>query len=58
MNDVVERAKQAINEVFSDTTVPPGKTKEALEELIDDMWIMIESLKAQMDDEKEKDGKD
>ena len=33
LEDKVEEAKEAIDKVFGDTSVTPGETREALEEL-------------------------
>jgi len=40
----VNRAKQAIQEVFTCTSVSPQKTIEALEDIISDVDGMIESI--------------
>lgn len=42
--DVVTAAKNAINEVFSDTSVPPSATRDRLQELREEIDTMLESL--------------
>ncbi len=43
-SDLVQRAKDAINKVFSDTTVPQNKTEDSLQELVDEIESMIVTL--------------
>jgi hypothetical protein len=40
----VEAAKTAINRVFGDTSVPQSTTRESLEDLIEDIKSMLETL--------------
>jgi hypothetical protein len=42
---LVEEAKQAINNVFSDMSVCRAQTTESLKDLIDDIEIMLDALK-------------
>jgi len=44
MADLTERAKQAIDEMFRDTTVPQSETRDNLQDIIDHCEIMKESL--------------
>lgn len=39
-----ELAEKAIMDVFGDTSVPPGETRESLQGLIDHIQTLIESL--------------
>lgn len=41
---LVSKAKKAIEDVFSDTSVSQSKTKERLEILLDDIKTYIDSL--------------
>jgi polyhydroxyalkanoate synthesis regulator phasin len=41
---LIEKAKKAIEDVFSDTSVSQSKTIERLEELLDDIKTYIDSL--------------
>lgn len=43
-SDLVQRAKDAINKVFSDTSVPQSKTETSLEELMEEIESMIVTL--------------
>lgn len=45
MTDVLKEAKSAINEVFSDTSVPAEVTLERLEELEEEISTCKEALK-------------
>ena len=40
----LEKAKNAIEEMFSDTTVSIEETKSNLKELLDELEIMLEAL--------------
>jgi predicted nucleotidyltransferase len=42
--DLVKEAKEAIDRVFSDTSVPASQTREDMEELASDIDIMLDSL--------------
>lgn len=42
---LVKQAKQAIEEVFSDTSVDPEQTADDLQQLIDDTAMMVQSIK-------------
>jgi hypothetical protein len=42
---LLERAKEAIDDLFSDTSVSKGKTREDLEELVDEIHFKIETIK-------------
>ena len=42
--DLVQLAKDAINNVFSDTSVSRSQTRESLEELRDDIEINLQVL--------------
>ena len=44
MNDPVEKAKKAIEEVFSDTSVPIEETKDRLHQLRDEIDELIGAL--------------
>ena len=44
-DDLVEEAKQAINKVFSDSSVSRAKTKESLKDLISDIEIILDTLR-------------
>lgn len=41
---LVQQAKDAINKVFSDTSVPRSQTEESLNELIDEIDGMVATL--------------
>ena len=41
---LVQQAKDAINKVFSDTSVPRSKTEESLEELMEEIEGMVVTL--------------
>jgi len=43
--ELLEKAKEAISELFGDMSVSQDTTRENLEELIGDIKIMIEGLK-------------
>lgn len=43
--ELLEKAKEAINELFGDMSVSQKTTRENLEELIGDIEIMIDGLK-------------
>jgi len=44
MSDKVERAKQAINEVFSDTNKPQSETRQDLNELMEEIQNCLDCL--------------
>jgi hypothetical protein len=44
-DDLVEEAKEAINKVFSDKSVPVSTTREDLKDLIDEIEIMLDTIK-------------
>ena len=44
MMSLLEAAKQAINEVFGDSTVAPEQTLEWLEELFDEINMLIAAV--------------
>ena len=44
--NLMEKAKQAIDKVFSDTSVSVDETKDRLQELIEELQIKLESLNA------------
>lgn len=46
-----ERAKQAIDDLFSDTSVPQSKTIEDLKTLLEEINVMIESIESNPLDE-------
>lgn len=41
---LVDKAKAAINDVFSDTSVPPETTAASLRDLRDEIEIMLDTL--------------
>jgi len=43
-DELVEKAKKAITEVYSDDSVPQSTTKESLKDLIGEIEIMIDTL--------------
>jgi hypothetical protein len=44
-DDLVEAAKEAINKVFGDKSVPVSTTREDLKDLIDEIEIMLDTIK-------------
>jgi hypothetical protein len=53
MKSVVERAKEAIAAVFSDTSVSPGTTRNRLEDLRDYIDEDLSALEATAEDEED-----
>lgn len=51
---LVDAAKKAIQDVFGDTGVPPAETREALEELRDEIDAYLDTIPS--DGEEEDDG--
>ena len=49
--NLIEDAKEAIDNVFSDRSVSPATTLDSLEGLRDDLDMQIEALKLTLDDE-------
>ena len=47
--ELVQAAKDAINAVFSDTTVPQSTTMESLEELEAEIEVSIQALREDME---------
>lgn len=43
-DDLVEQAKDAINKVFGDTSVPRDQTRESLREIAGEIDIMLDTL--------------
>jgi hypothetical protein len=43
--ELVNEAKEAINRVFGDTSVDRSTTKEDLKDLVDEIEVMLETLK-------------
>lgn len=50
-NELVKEAKEAIEAVFSDTTVPTSKTRESLEELACEIEGNLEAIANQPDED-------
>jgi hypothetical protein len=42
---LIEKAKEAINDLFSDTSVSKNETKGDMEDLLDEIQIKISTLK-------------
>ena len=42
--NLVDAAKEAIQNLFGDTSVPQSTTRESLKDLIDEIKMMIETL--------------
>lgn len=48
---LIEKAKVAIERLFSDTSVSKRETVDSLEELTEDLEVRIECLKDELDEE-------